>query len=187
MNAVEVLAGGSSKRNIGSVVDHVGDDPKRFAALVKDYRRLSAAEKQMAMRIAWVMTQCVERHPQLAAPHIRTFAREIKRKDIHGGAKRNIVRLLQFIDVPPQLQADVYTSCLDLIADISEPVAVRAFAITVARRVAGHHIELQNELRAVVEMFADDPSPAFQSRARLILKEKRPSKGTPKAFPESVQ
>ncbi len=164
-----ILLEGPSKRNIGAVVGYVGTDPQRFAGLVSLYEAEDRSDKVMAMRAAWAISLCVEHHPKLAGPHIRKFVGQLGRKDIHGGAKRNMVRLLQFVDVPRRLRAEVYSTCLELVADIAEPVAVRAFSITVAAKIAKDHPELMGELRSVVEMFADDPSPAFRSRARQII------------------
>ncbi len=86
-----------------------------------------------------------------------------------NAVKRNIARLLQYVEIPRRLAGKVYSHCLDLIDDAYEPVAVRAFALTVAARIAESEPDLMNELRLIVKKHLPHTTAAFQKRAREVL------------------
>ena len=88
---------------------------------------------------------------------------------MHDAVKRNVVRLLQYIEIPKRLVGRVYAHCVDLIDDAYQPVAVRAFALTVAARIAKSEPDLLNELRLIVSKHLPHTTVAFQKRAREIL------------------
>jgi hypothetical protein len=88
---------------------------------------------------------------------------------VSDAVKRNIARLLQHVEIPRRLAGKVYAHCVDLIDDADEPVAVRAFALTVAARIAKSEPDLMNELRLIVRKHLPHTTAAFQKRAREIL------------------
>ncbi len=61
-------------------------------------------------------------------------------------------------------------TCIALVDDPNEPVAVRAFAMTVASNIAVGHPELIRELRLIIGKHVKDATKAFCVRARTILK-----------------
>jgi hypothetical protein len=95
---------------------------------------------------------------------------------MHTAVKRNVVRLLQYIEIPKRLIGRVYSHCVDLIDDAYQPAAVRAFALTVAARIAKSEPDLMNELRLIVSRRLPHTTAAFQVRAREILRQ-RPDGG----------
>ena len=88
---------------------------------------------------------------------------------VRDAVKRNIVRLLQYVEIPRRLAGKVYAHCVDLIDDAHEPVAVRAFALTVAARIAKSEPGLMNELRLIARKHLPHTTIAFQKRAREVL------------------
>ncbi|HEU0180285.1 MAG TPA: hypothetical protein VFV58_39110, partial [Blastocatellia bacterium] len=93
----------------------------------------------------------------------------LKQDDAHDAVRRNIVRLLQYVEIPRRLAGKVYSDCVDLIDDARQPVAVRTFALTVAARVAKSEPDLMGELRLIVRKHLPHTTAAFQKRARGIL------------------
>jgi len=168
MDLKKALLQGHSVAITRKIVDHVGASPVRFKALVDVF---ISGPYRVTQRAAWPLSYCVERHPALIKPHFRTLLDMLKRTDTHVAVRRNIVRLLQFVEVPARYRGRVATVCFSLLQNKREPVAIRVFAMTVLANLAGYEPELGKELRVIIEDGLPFGSPAFLSRARKVLAE----------------
>ena len=166
MDIRQALMDEHSKRQTMAIVEFIGDDAQRFAELMKLF---FAGEYRLTQRAAWPMNYCAERRPELIHPYLPKLLDCLERDDVHDAVKRNVVRLLQYIEIPRRLMGKVYAICVDLVNDAYEPVAARAFALTVAARIAKSEPDLMNELRLVVRKHLPHTTAAFQKRAREIL------------------
>ncbi|MDQ3009238.1 MAG: hypothetical protein M3X11_00835 [Acidobacteriota bacterium] len=166
MDIRQALMAGHSKQQTMSIVEFIGDDAHRFAELMKLF---FAGEYRLTQCAAWPMSYCVELHPELIRPYLPKLLNCLERNDQHDAVKRNVLRLLQYIEIPKRLIGKVYSRCVDLIDDPYQPVAVRAFALTVATRIAKSEPDLLNELRLIVSKHLPHTTAAFQKRAREIL------------------
>lgn len=155
-----------SKRQTMAIVEFIGDDPKRFAELMKLF---FAGEYRLTQRAAWPMNYCAERHPALILPYLPKLLDCLEREDMHDAVRRNVVRLLQYIEIPKRLMGRTYAHCVDLLDDADQPVAVRVFAMTVAARIAKAEPDLMNELKLIVRKHLPHSTAAFKVRARDIL------------------
>lgn len=162
----EVLESGQSRANMLTIVAYISDDPVRFRELLDIFFE---GEYRMTQRAAWPISVCAEKHPELLMPHLNMFLDLLPRNDLHNAVKRNVTRLLQFVEIPKRLQGKVYSHCLDLIADPKEPVAVKAFSITVARKIAESEPALMDELRLVVKPQLQNATPALRVRVRGLF------------------
>jgi hypothetical protein len=166
MDIRQALLAEHSKRQTAAIVEYIGDDARRFAELMKLF---FAGDYRLTQRAAWPMNYCAERHPQLIQPYLPKLLACLERDDMHVAAKRNIVRLLQYIEIPRRLHGRVYGHCVDLLVNPAEPIAVRVFAMTAAARVAQTQPALLNELRLIVRQQMPHSTPAFQARAHRLL------------------
>ena len=166
MNIRAALQAEHSKRNTTAIAEYIDGDAKRFAELMKIFFE---GEYRPTQRAAWPMSVCVEKHPELISPYLNKLVDQLADSDVHDAVKRNTVRLLQYIEIPKKLQGKIYSICVDLIDDTSEPVAVRAFALTVAIKIAGKEPALLDELRLIAKAHLPHTSIAFHKRARQIL------------------
>ncbi len=137
-----------------AVVEFIGDDSKRFAELMKCF---FAGDYRLTQRAAWPMNYCAERHPKLILPYLPKLLACLDREDMHVAVKRNVMRLLQTIEIPKRLTGKAYSHAVDLLDDADEPVGVRCFAMTVAARIAKAEPDLLHS------------TAAFKVRARDIL------------------
>jgi hypothetical protein len=167
MDIRQALVAEHSKRQTMDIVEYVGDDARRFAELMEIF---FAGEYRLTQRAAWPMNYCAERHPELILPYLPRLLDCLKRKDMHDAVKRNVVRLLQYIEIPRRLAGKIYARCFDLVDEPDEPVAVRVFALTVAARIAKSEPDLMNELRLLVSKHLPHTTVAFQRRARAVLR-----------------
>lgn len=155
-----------SKERAMKITAYIGGDEERFAELIRiffagDYRTMQCA--------AWPINHCVERNPALVYPYLERLVDMLPRKDVHNAVRRNIARLLQYVDIPESLQGKVYDLCVERVDDAEEPVAVRVFALTVAARIAESEPDLMGELKLIVKKHLSHTTAAFHSRARRIL------------------
>lgn len=153
-----------------AITDHVADDAGRFRVLA---RLFLGPDPLIAQRAGWPLSNAVERNPELATPYLSVFVDQLTRNDVHNAVKRNVVRLLQFVDIPERLQGKVFSHCLDLIADPREPIAVKAFSITVAERIAQADQALVDELKLVAGPLVKNASPGLRVRLRKMFPELR--------------
>lgn len=166
MNIRQALLDVHSKRQAMAIVDHIGGDRDRFGELMSLFFE---GEYRLTQRAAWPISHCAERWPELVRPYLKRLIEQLPRGDVHDAVKRNIARLLQHVDIPPELRGKVYSYCVDLVDDVDEPVAVRAFALTVAAKIASDEPDLKKELGLIVEQHLNHTSAAFHKRARAIL------------------
>lgn len=149
-----------------AIVEFIGDDAKNFKELMTIFFE---GEYRLTQRAAWPISYCVELNSGLIKPYLRKLIDLLKEKDVHNAVKRNIVRLLQYVEIPKRMQGRVYSHYVDLIDDSNEPVAVRAFALTVATKIAKSEPDLVKELQLIVKKHLRHTSVAFHKRAREIL------------------
>jgi hypothetical protein len=155
-----------SKDQAVKITEYIGDDAGKFVELADlflngDYRTMQCA--------GWPLSHCVERNPALVYPYLEEMIDLMPRKDVHDAVRRNVARMLQYVDVPEDLKGKVYDLCVERIDDASEAIAVRAFAMAVATRIVKDERDLMGELKLVVEKHLPYATAAFRSRARRIL------------------
>lgn len=168
MNPVDFLLKKHSKAQKNTIVKYIGNNPKRFAGLVDVFLKGPYRITQWA---SWPLSSCVELHPNLIKPHLKKILTNVMKPGQHDAVKRNTIRLLQYIDIPKSLQGLAADVCFQLLSDIKEPVAIRAFSITVLSKLALEQPDLKNELIPIIEQQLPYSSAAFVSRARKALKE----------------
>jgi hypothetical protein len=156
-----------SKAQAHKIADYVGSNTKRFEALIEVYL---AGPYRVTQRAAWPLSLCVERHPNLIEPHLKKVLDYLKKQGIHDAVKRNTMRLLQFTTVPKRNHDQVVNLCFDYLQRKLEPVAVKAFSMTVLSKIIQDKPELQKELKIILEDQLPFASPAFRVRAMKILR-----------------
>jgi hypothetical protein len=167
MNLREEILKEHSKRQNLKIVKYVGNDQQRFDELVQLFL---GSEYRITQRAAWAVSCCVEEHPDLIKKHLRKIILNLK-NPVHDAVKRNTVRLLQYIKIPEQLEGIVAATCFDFLNSKDEPIAVKAFSMTVLSKICKTHPELAHELKLTIETMLPYASAGILSRAKRILKE----------------
>lgn len=166
MNIRAALLEVHSKEQATMIPDYVGDDPERFAELMK---HLLGPIYRLSQRAAWPVSLCIERNPNLVKPYFNVLIKQLERDDAHVAVKRNVARMFQFVEIPKRYQGRVFEACYNLLADPAETVAVRVFSMTVAAKLAENEPELLNELRLLAAKYPQAATAGFRSRARRVL------------------
>ena len=166
MDIREALLTEHSKRQTMRIVRYIDGDPDKFAELMKlflgDTYRLS-------QRAAWAVNYCAEHHPELVKPYFNKLVERLERDNVHVAVRRNVARMLQFIEIPKRLEGRVYDACYNLLDDAKQPVAVRVFALTVAASIARNEPALLDELRLVAAKYPSLMTAGFRCRTHRLL------------------
>jgi hypothetical protein len=166
MNIRDSLLEVHSKAQATKIADYVGVDPERFAELMKC---MLGPVYRVSQRAAWPVSYCIERHPELIKPYWGKLANQLEREDAHVAVRRNVARLLQFVEIPKRYQGRIFDACYNLLADPNETVAVRVFSMTVAATIANDEPVLMEELRMIATKYPQAATAGFRVRLRRVL------------------
>lgn len=150
------------------IVAYLGLKKSHFAHLVEVFL---AGPYRVTQRAAWPLSYCVQKHPELIIPHLGKVLAAAEHRAAKDAVKRNVIRLLQFIEVPGRYRGRVADLCFRFLKDRKEPIAVRAFAMTVLGNLTISLPELGKEVSILIEDELPYGSAGFVSRGRKVLKQ----------------
>ena len=87
----------------------------------------------------------------------------------HDAVIRNTVRTLQYIQVPEELQGEVYDKCFQYLTDPKMATAIKTFSSTVLVNIALDLPELIDELILAIEEQIPHSTIGFVNRANKLL------------------
>jgi hypothetical protein len=155
-----------SKKQCNKIVQWVGDSQKRFDEL---FHLFLTDEYRVIQRSAWPVSYCVIAHPQLIKHNFSKLVKNLHNGGLHNAVKRNSIRLLQHVDIPKKYQGEVLDICFRYVSSPGEPVAVKAFSLSVLSNLAKLYPEILPELKLVIEQQLPHQSMAFKTRVKKIL------------------
>ncbi|MBA3665762.1 MAG: hypothetical protein H0W61_16390 [Bacteroidetes bacterium] len=158
-----------SKSQTNKIVRYIGDDKKKFKELVTVFLQ---SEYRVTQRAAWPLSEIAIAHNDLIVPYLKKLVEILKATDQHPAIPRNILRIFSAIDIPEKYHGELIDICFGFITEVKHPIAVRAFAITVASHICSHYPELKNELVMVLEELRKYPQPpAITVRIKSAVKQ----------------
>lgn len=170
MNILEELQKPHKLSIKNKIIRYVGSDPKRFDELVRIFL---GDNYRLTQWSGWPLSDIVKEQPGLIRPYLKKVLTAIDKPGMHVAVKRNVMRLLQFIEIPKNVRGLAFDKAFGLFSDTSEPIAVRVFAMTVMKQVAMDEPELKKEVIIAIEEQLPYGSAAFINRGRKMLKELR--------------
>ena len=162
-----------SKKQCQKIVRWVGDDKKRFAELI--YLMLHD-EYRVAQRAAYPVSYCVQNYPELIKPWFGKMIKKMRDKKAHDAIRRNALRILENVDIPEKYCGQLFEISNNYLHDLKEPIAVRAFSISVMYNIAKKYSDLIIEIQHNAESLLHCGIPAMESRSKNILKEIKKAK-----------
>jgi hypothetical protein len=157
-----------SKKNTVRLARWIGNDAGRFALLMDLFL---GRDPQCARRASWIMTCCIEKHPDLAGPWIKKLIAQCMHTNAHDAIQRNVMRSLQFVNIPRGKQGIVVNAGFEILQSVRSSIAAKAFSMTVLANIANREPDLKKELILVLEEILAYPGTAgLHSRARHVLK-----------------
>ena len=167
MNLENELLKKQSLAQCNRIVRFIGNDETRFRELVKLFFQ---GEYRLTQHAAWPLSYCIQNQTDLAKPYLKKFIDELLNRNAHPAVKRNIIRLFQFIIIPEKYHGRIMDLCFHFINSPEEAIAVKAFSLHILENMSTAYPDIVSELKSVIEARWDFESPAFQSRARKILR-----------------
>jgi len=156
-----------SKKQCLRVVDYVGNNKVRFRKLLQIF---AAGPYRITQRAAWPLSVCVERYPTLIDGHFAFLIKMLYEPRAHIAVRRNILRLLQYVDIPHRYHGKLIKICFDIFHDKKQPIAVHVFAMTVLDQITKQYPDIRQELLTSIEEKLPYGSAGFRSRASKILR-----------------
>lgn len=165
-NLKEQLLAEHSKAQCLKIVKWVGSRQDRFDELFNIFLTGEYREVQHA---AWPVSYAVADHPGLIKKHWAKLVKNLHKSGIHDAVKRNTMRLLQDVAIPEKYEGELMDIAFGYVASPAEPVAVKAFSLTVLGNLAKNYPEIIPELRVLIEDQFPHQTAAFRSRAKKLL------------------
>lgn len=156
-----------SKAQCDKITAWVGSDQTRFNELFELFLN---SEYRVTQRAAWPLSYSANAHPQLIKKKFTELIKNLNKVGIHNAVKRNTLRILQHIDIPKKNQGEVMNICFQYVETPTEPVAIKAFALTILGNLAKQYPEIVPEIKLLINEQLPHQTAAFKSRANKLLK-----------------
>lgn len=156
-----------SKIQTNKIIEFVGSDVERMKALMSFFldRKWEWRYNQWA---AWPVGFIGRKQPELIYPY---FDEMIAMMDnpTHDAVIRNIIRILEVIEIPENYEGGIYDRCFKFLNDPNQTIAVRCFSMKVVFNISQKYPELQDELEASIKLHLPYGSAGFKSRGNRFL------------------
>ena len=157
-----------SKRQTIKIGKWIGSDPKRFKQLMALFLR---GDYCVSQRSAWVVSYCADHHPALIKTWLPKMVKKMQEPGVHDAVLRNVVRILQYVDIPRPILGRVMAQCFDYLESPEYPIAVRANAMTVLANIANKQPAIRGEICALIEQILPHAGGGLLSRGKKVLKQ----------------
>ncbi len=156
-----------SKRQTLKITAWIGNNEDRYRQFLQ---LLNDDDRVVVQRISWVLSLVAEGHPKLVEKHMGEIIKRLDDKDIHVAVKRNVVRVMQFLNIPKKFHAKVFNHCINFMCDPNETVAVRCFSMTVAVKLSKVYPELADEVKQTIGAMLRNPSKSLTAGLKARVK-----------------
>ena len=166
MNIKNELLKDRNKFKINEVAKYVKLNNSKLIDLVS---LLKTKDDFLQYRVSWCLSTCYD----LKVPNISLHCEVLMNTLLSSSSssvKRNLLRVLQWIDIPEKHHGNLINSCFSFVDDINEPVAVKAFSLGILEKMCGFYPDLKKELLLVCENHRNTKSAGIKSRINRIYK-----------------
>ncbi len=166
MDFPKELSGEFSKQRTVSIANAIGSNQELFDEFMVLF---FGDDCRITQRTAWVLSHCIDNHPWLMNEHLESMILNLHKDNLSDAVKRNTVRVLQFAEIPESLAGLTADICYRLLQSHNEPIAVKAYAMTIIYNLSRQYPELTGELVLTIEDMLPFASPGIRSRGMKIL------------------
>ncbi|MEQ8624570.1 MAG: hypothetical protein RJQ00_06945 [Vicingaceae bacterium] len=171
MNIQKQLLVEHSKANAKKIAKYIGESKWRLAELMDCF---FCNHYRVNQRSAMVVSEIFDKNPRLLEPFKKKIILQLIEEELEVAVKRNSIRILQFQKIPEELTAPLFDCCLKFLRDTKEPIAIKAFSMTVLFNICKRFPELKSELIPILEgELNQNESKGIQSRGKKVLKQLR--------------
>ena len=97
-----------------------------------------------------VLGKLIDHDKQVLYPYQQRFI-AILSQNPHDAVKRGMMRVYQWLAIDEEIEGELFDYIIKYLANPEEAIAIKAFGMTVARRICEKYPELANELLPYVE------------------------------------
>lgn len=156
-----------SKAQTQAITRQIGKNPDLFAVL---WQMVLDGEPPLPQRASWILDNCVQAHPTLFEPYLEEAIAFLPLPN-HNAVHRNLTKILARMDIPEDLQGQLYDLCINWLIAPQIAVAIKAHSMTIAANIAKGIPELEEELAFVINDQLEFNSKGFKARGRQVLKQ----------------
>lgn len=167
MDFLELLELGHSRLYTDKIVNEILDNPHRMDELIKLFVK---GPVQITQRAAWSISVVAEKHPEYLFNYFDLFIELLNTPNKHDSVNRNIIRAFQFMEIPEKYEGEVLDVVFKLLKSSKEPIAVKAFSMTVIYNLSKKYPDIIPELKASIEALLPNGSAGIKNRGNKILK-----------------
>ncbi len=168
MNLHEEILEENSRKQCDRIVAWVADDQQKFDELFTIF--IQGSDSTLVQRSVWPISYCVEVQPHFIKKHFAALVKKLQQPNVQEPVKRNIVRMLQEVDIPEGYKGGIMDYCFATIQSVTEKAAIKAFALNVPGRLAKEYPEIIPEVKLIIEDRWPVETAAFKSSAKRFLK-----------------
>ena len=165
MNLREEILKEHSKTQCNKIVNWIGDSQKKFDEL---FNLFLNDKYRVTQRAAWPLSYSVIANPEFIKNNFSKLINNLKKPGLHNSIKRNSVRLLQHVSIPKKFHGDIMDVCFRYVESPTEPVAIKAFSLTVLSNLSKQYPEILPEIKLLIEEQWPHQTAAFKSRAKKL-------------------
>ena len=126
---------------------------------------------RLSQRAAMVVSALFDYQKELMQPYIKDMILKLQEKELHVAVKRNIVRILQEVEVEDDLLSGLFDRCAFYVQSASEAIAVKAFSMKVMVNACIRYPELKQEAFLIIEEEKRrNQAKGIQARSKAMLK-----------------
>jgi len=161
------LEKGQSKELTTAIVNKVANSSKKMKELMDCFIE---GPMRITQRAAWPISFIAQKHPDLLLDYYNLLIDLLNKPGKHDAVNRNILRAFQFAVIPKKYQGRVLDISFKLLKSSTEPIAVKAFSMTVIYNLSKQYPDIIPELKASIETLLPNASSGIKSRGLKILK-----------------
>jgi hypothetical protein len=166
VNFRKELEQGQSKTLTSAIVNNVSNSPKKMDELMQCF---IDGPFRITQRAAWPMSEIAKKHPNLLFKYYSLLIDLLHQPNKHDAINRNILRAFQFVQIPENHEGKVLDISFQLLNSPDEPIAVKAFSMTVIYNLSKKYPDIIPELRASIDSLMPNASAGIKSRGKKIL------------------
>lgn len=124
-------------------------------------------------RAAWAIGHFAEAHPTAMPKYLAALIERCEQPGLPDAAKRNVSRILQFVEIPDEVSELALNCCFSWLEDPKETIATRCFSMSVLEKLSEKEPELREALAQLLEHILnyEDCSPGIKSRSSRVLRQ----------------
>lgn len=136
------------------IAKYVGENPQRLDELMDVF---FSDDPKLVMRSGQIVGKIADKNPLLTSPYTERMIQHL-RTNPSDGFKRNALKCFQKGPIPQdeRSEGELFDFCLLAMQSMEEAIAVKAFAMTVARRICERYPELASEVILPIEILVEE-------------------------------